>query len=230
MAIELHPGVYVSFIAINLCLLFAYREIVRVPHQQEPIPWNSAHARADVFSDGKQFGFPSLGLSDGSQSQTVERTEPTRTQMSKVETTIESSRLAELPKQIQALKDNSLDVSPSTAGAALAAVSEKPTPKRVAQKKVRKSHNGLIPPPPPGVMVVPPPPDAPSLFAAGTAGKFGFLVPPPPPMVFDSIGGDSAFQTSYRKTTRQTSDGQFKNNERAKTVHRGSFKQVIVSR
>ena len=230
LKIELHPAVYVSFVALNLCLVFVYREMAVGQHHQENLPLSFASSRLDdpkglrPDTSEADFSIASARLLAQKQSEKI------RPVIANSKTGDVSEKHDLTPADVStAPKVSEIVIAASlSSGAALAAVSEASAPK--PRKKSKRPYNGLIPPPPPGVMVVPPPPDAPSFFAAGSAGKFGFLVPPPPPMVFDSLSSEFPERITFRKATRHRENGDFKNNERAKTVHRGNYKQVIVSR
>jgi hypothetical protein len=238
VAIELHPAVYVSFIALNLCVVFAYREFIQDPHQQISASAASATSSMNV---SHSLGESGTGLSSplalaekeqpsikalGDQSEAVSHTH----QLSASKSSLCSDESLEASsKLVPDAKPLACRSTPSTAGAALASVPQKST-LGPHPKKAKRLRSGLIPPPPPGVMVVPPPPDAPPLISAGSHGKFGFLVPPPPPMVFDSPSFETFGQTGYRKKSPHEISGEFKNNNRARMVHRGEYKQVIVSR
>lgn len=237
VAIELHPAIYVSFVAINLCLVFVYREMTTPSHVVESTEPPFASSRLDDHH----------GLRPSVDVPVLNRVDATALDGSvaddlavehvavKKDTNVAKSTAS--PEEVAAPAVVASVAALKSSGAAIAA-----TPEKAAKPKKKKSHyNGLVPPPPPGVMVVPPPPDAPSLFIGGSAGKVGFLVPPPPPMVFSdnsfsdfSGSGDPYMSTggrSFRKTNAaHRTHGDFRNNDRAKTVTRGSYKQVIVSR
>lgn len=228
VAIELHPAVYVSFVAINLCLVFAYRESITGSHHQEHVPTSFASSRLDdpkgLRPDMSEanFGTASARLLAGETLTDVNADIPLVAQTNTEHPVVVKDGTIASPQTAK------IEAIAKSSGAALAAEPAKTLPK--PKKRTKRSYSGLVPPPPPGVMVVPPPPNAPSLFSAGSAGKFGFLVPPPPPMVFDSVASDFSESVSFRKTTHHRNSGEIKNNDRARTVHRGNYKQVIVSR
>jgi len=209
--IELHPAVYVSFIAINICFAFAYQLSVHNQH-------SSTVAEASVLPvHGIDLKHESFDLKPKSELLAVKPVEEKPVAKPEAE-----------EKVIEKLETKS-------SGAALAAVplKEKSTAPKPKKKISRRMSNGLVPPPPPGVLVIPPPPDAPSFFAGAHAtGKHSFLVPPPPPMVlddsFDYSGSSKSHKTASRRSRHNYASP--RDDGRARTVTHGNYQRVIVSR
>ncbi len=223
LAIELHPAVYVSFFAINLCLLFAYREYSGANAEDRHHTVASVTASAPVKADQS---VQILALNEASISQSAL---PSAFHRHKVEKQVaESDDTTPAPVRKAVLPT---PIAIESSGAVLAAVTEKPA--KTKKKSRRKSYsNGLVPPPPPGVDVVPPPPDAPSLFIGGIKGGMNsFLVPPPPPMMLASSESSFDFsQVPSSSSGRRSHKSSRPGNDRARTVTHGNFKRIIVSR
>lgn len=217
--IEMHPAVYISVVAVNLCMVFVYRELSTPVVQHEK--------RRSIASPMDRHDTIKMANAELIDTQWIE----------KLPAIARPNTLPELEKPEPRLEI----IANKSAGAALAVVPAKTQAKPQAKprKKSRRSSsfNGLVPPPPPGVMVVPPPPDAPSLFAA-VAGKPSLLVPlpvpAPPPMV---LGGDcdypqaqAAPRVAHSRKSGHSDYGDRFNGDRSKTVTHGNYKRVIVSR
>lgn len=222
VSIDMHPSVYVSFIAINICLVFVYREFSPPPQSKHQ---TSAVALADDVP-----GKTKLEEND------------------KLACSLLPGDRGELPSMIQAMvkpiserqkQDSNKDEASETqeekapaagaasiaksSGAALAAV-----PERVSKpkKKTKRTGRGLVPPPPPGVLVVPPPPDAPSIYSH--LGSSSFLTAVPPPMVLDESYSVVSQSRTHKGSVHNY--GKRFGKDRSRTVNNGTCQQVIVSR
>ncbi|MDZ4836553.1 MAG: hypothetical protein SGJ27_22480 [Candidatus Melainabacteria bacterium] len=228
--IEMHPSVYVSVVAINLCLVFAYREfapIVDSSHHHQTVASEVQHHDPDKtesdklasnFLPGDRNELPTMIQA---MVKPVSERLALEARVKKAESSSESE-VADAPvaKEVESAKPAQL----KSAGAALAAVPEKISKPR---KKSKRMSRGLVPPPPPGVCVVPPPPNAPSLYA-GHMDPSSFLVAPPPPMVLDESFSIATNSRSHKGSVHNY--GKKFGNERSRTVHNGTCQQVIVSR
>jgi hypothetical protein len=221
VGLELHPAIYVSFVAINLCVVFVYREMNTAHHVVSVSPSFAGSRLDDHHGLRPNMAHVELMKTDARLIAANVATTVFDPNAKVNDTALDGSLAAALvpAKPVEVLKSS---------GAAIAAAPEKaPRPR----KKSRRSYSGLVPPPPPGVLVVPPPPDAPSLFVGGSAGKFSFLVPPPPPMVLDEFSSaEPSHRVGARKTSAHRHYGDRRDNDRARTVTRGNYKHVIVSR
>lgn len=221
VSIDMHPSVYISFVAINLCLVFVYREltlpvaslhhesVVATPASTSPPKKNKL---ASSLLPGDRGELPSMIQA---MVKPVSERQKDEAIIAKIESQSEKASTVTAPsvKPVQA----------KSSGAALAAVPEKIEKPR---KKTKRIGRGLVPPPPPGVFVVPPPPDAPSLYSHLDTGSF--MVAAPPPMVLDDSFSVSS-QTRTHKGSVHNYGKRF-GNERSKTVRNGNIQQVIVSR
>lgn len=206
VAIELHPAVYVSFVAVNLCVLLAYQAHRSTGDAQATISHLQIHS-LDLRHDDFDL----------------------KPSVKEVSVVAAPQALVSEPVS-EAVSEPVATVQPKPPGAVLAAVPVKSKPVAVPgkAKKKKRAYSGLVPPPPPGVAVVPPPPDAPSLFIAG-AGAQAFLVAPPPPMVLDEAFDYPS--TGLRKSvSRRSGHSAHEGAQRSRTVTHGNYKRVIVSR
>lgn len=217
VSIDMHPSVYISFVAINLCLVFVYREF--------SLPVESTrHETVVVAAENSVEPKLASSLLPGDKGEL-----PTMIQ-AMVKPQSERQKREAIIGKIENQDKEPVEKTPSlkspqakSSGAALAAVPPKVDKPR---KKSKRSSRGLVPPPPPGVFVVPPPPDAPSLYSHLDAGSF--MVAAPPPMVLDDSFSVSTQTRSHRGSIHNY--GKRFGNERSKTVHNGNVQQVIVSR
>ncbi len=221
VCIEMHPAVYISFIAINLCLVFLYREFA--------LPANSMHHETLVSaSDSTPEKLQEQRLTDiASTHMPGDRGELPSVMQAMIKPVSERVKAKEavavMVKTETGTNEKSVKSTPKYSGAALAAVPpqiEKP------RKKTKRVSRGLVPPPPPGVLVVPPPPDAPSIYAH--MDRNSLLSAVPPPMVFDDSFSVTTNSRSHRGSVH--SYGKRYGNDRSRTVHNGTCQQVIVSR
>ena len=218
VSIDMHPSVYISFVAINLCLVFLYREF-------SPPVESTHHESVVIAADTAEKNELASNLLPGDRGelptmiQAMVKPASERQKQEAISAKIENRQTEKVEEKATAIKPQ----ENKSSGAALAAVPEKLTKPK---KKSKRSGRGLVPPPPPGVFVVPPPPDAPSLYSHLDSSSF--LVAAPPPMVLDDSFSVSTQSRSHRGSVHNY--GKRFGNERSKTVRNGNIQQVIVSR
>src|SRR5579883_732190 len=216
VAIELHPAVYVSVIAVNLCLCLAFRELSRVVEQpiaeeaSESVGADSAvlaevlaHLKAreagggiEEQGDGMIPGRSESGGVSPLAAVKDSKDEPAASDSKSVSGDVTASKATK-----QALKAGPgaalAQASAATKPAVSFADENRPGSRNASRKKRSSSggrkFSGLVPPPPPNVMIVPPPPDAPSIVANG-------YLPPPPPASFGRNSGASDWRASMPNT------------------------------
>jgi hypothetical protein len=221
VCIDMHPAVYISFIAINLCLVFLYREFV-------PAAKSMQHETVISAGDSTPEKLHDQRLNDiASTHMPGDRGELPSVMQAMIKPLSERVKAKEAVEVVVKSETENIEKSvkstPKSSGAALAAVppqSEKP------RKKTKRLSRGLVPPPPPGVLVVPPPPDAPSIYAH--MDRNSLLSAVPPPMVFDDSFSVTTSSRSHKGSVH--SYGKRYGNDRSRTVHNGTCQQVIVSR